>query len=120
MVRLVSHMGPREHVADPEILSLGWLPIPRRVEFFSLMHVMKARLSLSPRYIARNFIRQSDAHSYGLRQANINFTLSSCQFPVGTFTRAAIAQWNSLPIELKHIQPLAAFRRRLIAFLKTR
>ena len=120
MVRFVSYMGPREHVADAEIMCLGWLPIPQRVEFFLLMHLMKARLSLSPRYISRNFIHHSDVHSYGLRQSNINFSLSSCQFPVGSFTRTAIAHWNSLPIELKHIRSLVTFRQRLCAFLKSR
>ena len=111
MVRFVTYLGPREHVADAEIISLGWLSFSYlctswRPDYHSLLVTLPEILFV--------------ILMYGPRQSNINFSLSSCQFPVGSFTRTAIAHWNSLPIELKHIQSLAAFRRRLIAFLKSR
>ena len=100
MVRFVESMHPRQHVADVEILSLGWLPLPWRVDYFLLMHVMKAKLSLSPAYIASNFTCLSEVHSYGLRQSEVNFSLSCCSFPFGSFTRTATTLWNKLPVEM--------------------
>ena len=63
MVRFVKGMGPREHVADNEICSLGWLPFQKRVEFFILMHVFKVKKCLSPSYIAQGFTLLSNAHT---------------------------------------------------------
>ena len=118
MVRFVVGMGAREHVAEGDIFSLGWLPIWRRAEYFMTMHAARVKMSISPGYIAQNFVLASDAHSYGLRQHEYNFSISSCHFPVCSFTRTAIKLWNSLPSELKQIGNIAVFRRRLKAFMK--
>ena len=56
MVRFVKGMGPREHVADDEICSLGWLPFQKRVEFFALVHVFNIIKCLSPSYDSWNNI----------------------------------------------------------------
>ena len=87
MVRFVSGMGPREHVADAEISSLGWLPFQKRVEFFVLMHVYKVRKALSPAYISRNFVLLSEVHSHSLRQSNLFNSLLNCPlfFSTGLF-----------------------------------
>ena len=119
MVRFVGDMGPRDHVADGEILSLGWLPFYKRVEFFVLMHVKKVRLSLSPAYIKRNFVPQSDVHSYGLRQSGFNYSVARCSFPPGSFTRTAITFWNSLSAELKAVDSIKVFRKRLLVYLRS-
>ena len=117
MVRFVSGMGPREHVADAEISSLGWLPFQKRVEFFVLMHVYKVRKALSPAYISRNFVLLSDVHSHSLRQSDLNYSIAHCSFPPGSFTRTAITWWNRLPADLKQIDSVALFRKCLKAFL---
>ena len=120
MVRYVGSMNPRQHVADGEILSLGWLPLQQRVDYFLLMHVMKVKLSLSPAYIASHFTHLSDVHSYGLRQSEVNFSLSTCNFPSGSFTRTAITLWNKLPFDLKQCDKLLDFKKRLMSHLKNR
>ena len=117
MVRFVGSMGPREHVADGEISSLGWLPFHKRVEFFILMHVYKVKKALSPTYISRHFVLLSEAHSHGIRQSDLNYSVAHCPFPTGSFTRTAIALWNRLPACLKQIGAVALFRKRLKAFL---
>ena len=118
MVRFVGGMGPREHVADDEISTLGWLPFHKRVEFFMLMHVFQVRKCLSPAYIARSFVILSDVHSHSLRQSSLNYSIASCPFPIGSFTRTAIAWWNRLPAVLKQIDSLPTFKRQHKAFLK--
>ena len=74
MVRFVCSMGPREHVGDGEIHSLGWLPFPRRVDFFKMMHVFKVKKTIAPSYISQNFRLVSQTHSYGLRQSGQSAT----------------------------------------------
>ena len=117
MVRFVCSMGPREHVGDGEIHSLGWLPFPRRVDFFKMMHVFKVKKTIAPSYISQNFRLVSQTHSYGLRQSGQNFSLALCPFPPRSFTRSAICLWNSLPNEVKVTDERKAFRKRLIDFL---
>ena len=119
MVRFINGMGPREHIGDGEICSLGWLPFPRRVDYFKMMHVFKVKKAIAPSYICQNFKFVSETHSYGLRQSSLNFSLAGCTFPSRSFTRSAICLWNSLPIELKEIDEHKAFRKRLINFLKS-
>ena len=117
-VLFINWMGPKEHVGDSEICSLGWLPFPRRVDYFKMMHVFKVKKAIAPSYISQGFKFVSETHSYGLRQSSWNFSLSGCIFPIRSFTRSAICLWNSLPVELKEIDQQKVFRKRLIDFLK--
>ena len=55
MVWFICLMGPREHVGDSEMSSLRWLPFPKRVDFFKIMHVFKVRGNIAPSYISQNF-----------------------------------------------------------------
>ena len=118
MVRFVGEMGPREHVEDGDIWALGWMPFHKRVEFVGAMHVFKIKKSLAPSYISSHFRLVSSVHSYGLRQCNMNYSLSGCPFPPKSFTRSAILFWNSLPSELKSSESLRIFRKGLISYLK--
>ena len=118
MVRYVGNMGPREHVGDDDVWTLGWMPFHRRVDYFKAMHVFKVRKSLAPPYISERLRLISGVHSHGLRQADRNFSLVGCQFPPKSFTRSAIVLWNSLPSQLKVTESYAVFRKGLTAFLK--
>ena len=68
MVRFICGMGPREHVGDDEIRSLGWLPFPKRVDFFKMMHVFKVRKNIAPSYISQNFQLVNERDSLSLKQ----------------------------------------------------
>ena len=118
MVRFVRGMGPREHVGDGEIRSTGWLPFPRRVDYFKAMHVFRVKNLMAPSYLCQNFQLVSSVLSYSLRGSDVNFSLRACPFPPNTFTRSAIALWNSLPLDLKLIRSLNIFRRSLASFMK--
>ena len=118
LVRFILSMGPREHVGDCEIASLGWLQFSKRVDYFKLMHVFKVKKCLAPSYICQNFRLVSQTHTYGIRQSCQNFSLAKCCFPPKSFTRSAICLWNSLPSDLKAIDGYKAFKKRLIGFLR--
>ena len=118
MVRYVQFMGPREHIGNGDICSLGWLPFPKRVEFYKMMHVFKVRWSLAPTYMRKNFILVSDTHTHSLRQSGSNFSIAHCPFPNNSFTRSAITLWNSLPLSLKATHSRQVFKKGLVSFLK--
>ena len=118
MVRYVQSRDQRDHVGEADVWAMGWMPFRKRVEFFKAVHVFKVKKSTAPSYISRHFELVSGVHSYGLRHADRNFSLSNCQFPPKSFTRSAISLWNSLPSHLKEIDSLILFKKRLITFLK--
>ena len=118
MVRYVGCMGPREHVGDVDIWALGWMPFPKRVQFYEAMHVFRVRRSQAPSYISENFRLVSSIHSHGLRQSGYNYSLAGSRFPPQSFTRNAISFWNSLPIQLKSTESRNVFRKGLISHLK--
>ena len=41
MVRYVGCMGPREHVGDGDVWALGWMPFPKRVQFYGIKNLKK-------------------------------------------------------------------------------
>ena len=117
LVRYILNLGPREHVGDLEILSLSWLPFPKRVRYFELVHAFKIKRGLAPSYLAINFRNITDVHSYGIRQNLENFSLARYTCPTGSFSRCSISSWNSLPQQLKEIRSIGLFKMRLKSHL---
>ena len=108
--RFCLNLHPRHHVGNDEFRILGWLPFPKRVRFFNLVHAYKVRAGSSPQYLEQSFTRVDSVHTYNLRQSATNFSLARCSSPVGTFCRMAVSEWNSLPRELKKVRSLSAFK----------
>ena len=107
---LLSH---RSHIGPKHFSILSWLPFPKRVQYFNLVHTFKIKAGLSPSYLSQSFTQVSDVHRYNLRQSGLNFSLARCSSPTGTFNREAISGWNSLPSDLKAIRSLPLFKTRL-------
>ena len=106
-------MPHRSHIGPDHIAVLTWLPFPKRVKYFNLVHTFKVKSGLSPSYLTQSFTQVSDVHRYNLRQSGLNFSLARCSSPTGTFNREAISGWNSLPSDLKAIRSLPLFKTRL-------
>ena len=115
--RFVLHLPPRSHIGPYELSGLSWLPFPKRVAYFSLVHAFKVKNGLSPEYLANEFTGIADVHSHSLRQSHVNFSIARCSSPTGTFTRHTISDWNSLPSEIKVSQSVAVFKSRLKTYL---
>ena len=115
--RFALFLPHRGHIGPKELTSLSWLPFPKRVKYFNLVHTFKVRAGLSPSYLNENFEQISHVHHHNLRQSGFNFSLAHCSSPMGTFNREAICSWNSLPSDLKAIQSLTLFKSRLKNFL---
>jgi len=117
--RFALDFGPRSHVGLPQFRLLKWLPFPKRVLYFTLVHTFKIRNHLAPSYLSENFEIVNDVHSYHTRQSNVNFSLAHTRSPLGSFNRNAIRGWNSLPETLKKVRSLPVFKSRLRTFLSS-
>ena len=111
--RFALFLPHRGHIGPKELGDLSWLPFPKRVKYFNLVHTFKVKAGLSPLYLSENFDQISTVHRYNLRQSSHNFSLAHCSSPIGTFNREAISAWNSLPSELKEVKSLLLFKSRL-------
>ena len=111
--RFALFLSHRSHIGPEHFANLSWLPFPKRVKYFNLVHTFKVKAGLSPSYLSQSFTHVSDVHRYNLRQSSLNFSLARCSSPTGTFNREAISGWNSLPSELKEIRSLPLFKTRL-------
>ena len=118
MVRFVFGYDSRHHVGPPDLLSLTWLSISDRVNYFQLIHLFKIKHGLGPRYLRSNIVSVSDTHSYRTRGSRSNFhvskALSSCP---SAFAFSCVKQWNSLPQRIKIIDSLPVFKRELRQFM---
>ena len=121
MVRFVFGMDFREHVSLADFHRLKWLSIPDRVSYFKLLHLFKIRNNLAPSYLKVNFCPIADAHSYNTRGRNLNYHVSKdVSMCPRSFSFTAIKLWNALPLELKSIQQLPIFKRKLKEYLSRR
>ena len=117
--RFALFLPHRSHIGPDHFAALTWLPFPKRVKYFNLVHTYKVKAGLSPSYLSQSFTQVSDVHRYNLRQSGVNFSLARCSSPTGTFNREAISSWNSLPTDLKTIGSLPLFKTRLKAHLSS-
>ena len=92
-----------------------------RVKFFKLVHIFKIRHNLAPRYLMSNVTSVSHTHSYSTRGSDLNFHLSrSLASAPTTFAFTASKFWNELPSQIKEIESLALFKRKLKDYLFSR
>lgn len=115
--RFVLDFQPRSHIGEREFHFLNWLPFPKRVLYFSLLHAFKIRNDLAPSYLSANFEHVDGVHSHNTRQSTTNFSLAHTRSPLGSFNRHAISGWNSLPEDLKRLRSLPVFKSHLKKFL---
>ena len=118
MARFVYGLDNRGHIGKGELLSLSWLTIPDRVSYFKLVHIFKIRHDLAPRYLLPNFTSISGIHTHFTRGSGHNYHVSRdlAQSP-NSFAFTAIKLWNSLPNQIKEIDSIIVFKKKLKEFL---
>ena len=118
LVRFINGFESRHHVGPSELLSLSWLSIRKRVDYFKLIHLFKIKHGNGPQYLRSSIVSVSEAHSYGTRGSRANFhmskSLSRCP---SSFAFSCVKRWNALPSRIKTIDSLPAFKRELKKFL---
>ena len=97
--------------------NLHWLPVRPRIHFKKLLLVFKAIYGLAPPYIS-DLVTVKLKSSYDLR-SNSSLLLEPPKekmlstLGARSFYAAAPCLWNSLPAELRDIQSLCSFKRKL-------
>ena len=111
---------PRFCHITPILCDLHWLPIRYRINFKIILLTFKAIHGLAPKYISDLVVINSSM--YNLRSADSLFLSVphiNTKRTLGdrAFTIAAPKLWNSLPVELRQINSIFAFKRQLKSYL---
>ena len=111
---------PRFCHITPILCDLHWLPIRYRINFKIILLTFKAIHGLAPKYISDLVVIKSSL--YNLRSADSLFLSVphiNTKRTLGdrAFTIAAPKLWNSLPVELRQINSIFAFKRQLKSYL---
>ena len=118
MLRFVYGFESRHHVGPSNLLTLSWLTISDRVNYFKLIHLFKIKHGLGPGYLRTNLVSVSDMHTYGTRSSTSNFHLSKVLSKTpSSFAFSCVKVWNGLPERIKQIDSLPIFKRELKKFL---
>ena len=112
LIRFVLDLHHRSSIHNIHFKTLNWLPVSKRVEEITLLHVFKVRKGLAPKYMMEQFVEAVSTHSHDAR-----FSRSGCfAVPrVGTherksFTYVGCNLWNRLSNNIKSISCLSPFK----------
>ena len=118
--RIVCNIQKYDHVS-PAMRQLNWLPIKQQLVYKDTVMAYKCLNKLAPPYLCDKFVKRSELHS---RQTRNNNQLDIPQFRTAsgqrTFYYRAVKIWNSLENELREIQSLRLFKRKLKTYLLDR
>jgi hypothetical protein len=107
--RIVCNIQKYDHVS-PAIRQLNWLPIKQQLEYKDTVMAYK----LTPPYLCDKFVKRSELHSRQTRNNNqLDIPLFRTASGQRTFYYRAVKIWNSLENELREIQSLKRFKRKL-------
>ena len=98
--------------SDFLIDKLGWRKLDKQRLINKATMVYKSLNGLAPNYLRSKFTYRSNVSSYSLRGTNDNLTipLPHTNFMKNSFSYSGSVLWNSLPIELRQVNSLDAFR----------
>ena len=120
--RLIYSLSPRVHIT-PFLIDLHWLPVKARIEFKICLIVFKALKFNQPSYIRELLHRPVHESALNLRSLEDPYRLHEpraiCEkgFAGRSFSYTAPRLYNRLPVSLKQVDSLDAFKSHLKAFI---
>ena len=123
--RLIYSLPPRVPTTR-YLIELHWLPIKARIEFKICLVAFKALRFGEPKYLSDLLVCQSAGLGVDLRSSDDPFRLvepraiSECCFAERSFAYVVPRLLNRLPVSLKEVDSLQAFKSRLKTFLFAR
>ena len=111
--RIICNISRYDHIT-PVLYTLHWLPIQFRISFKILIFTFKAIHGLGPEYI-NNLIGIRDRSRYSLRSNSgllLNQPSAKLRKTLGdrSFTSAAPALWNKLPLYIRNTDNFTSFK----------
>ena len=121
MLRFINIMDIRAHIDHQNLFNMSWLTVPDRVAYFQLLHVYRIHKDLAPSYLRPSFVPLTTVHTHATRGSELNFQMSrDISMSQSGFAFSAIKQWNDLPISVKDVPSLGAFKKKLKSFFLSR
>ena len=115
--RIVCNIQKYDHVS-PAIRQLNWLPIKQQLVYKDTVIAYKCLNKLALPYLCDKFVKRSELHSRQTRNNNqLDIPLLRTASGQRTFYCRAVKIWNSLENELREIQSLRLFNRKLKTYL---
>jgi hypothetical protein len=116
--RLITYTKKRDHIT-PIFKHLHWLPVQQRIKLNILLFTFKCLYGRTPEYLSDHISYYKPARQ--LRSCN-SHNLIVPKYKLKNYGRRAISVaapllWNSLPVYLKSISTLSAFKSNLKTFL---
>ena len=113
--RLILQARKREHIT-PLLHSLHWLPIQARIDYKLSVLCYNFFSGSSPHYLSSTLTVYTPRRT--LRSSSDTLTLDvprvrSAKFGERSFSYCASKTWNSLPLQIRSIQTLTAFKKAL-------
>ena len=116
--RVVTCTRKYDHI-KPVLIKLHWLPVYYRVLFKVLLLVFKAFNGLAPHYVSDLLNKRVSVHSLRSNsQELLNIPRSRTKtYGDRAFSVAGPRQWNELPLDIRTISDVNAFKRSLKTYL---
>ena len=118
--RLVSGSKKQDHIT-PILHELHWLPVEKRITYKTLLITFKCLNNLVPSYLSDLIIQYKPTRT--LRSSSKNLLVIPRTYTIRYGERAfcAVAPrlWNGLPLDIRSINSLELFKKKLKAFLFT-
>jgi hypothetical protein len=118
LARVVAGTKRREHIR-PVMRNLHWLPVQQRIEYKVALITYKVLCTDQPEYL-RSLIqeykpaRRLRSEGQGLL---VKPTCFKSMLGERAYTQASATVWNSLPEQLRKVQDLLCFKKKLKTFL---
>jgi len=120
IVRFISGFKNRDHVGPDELSELGLLNTEYRTHQLTLTMVHKIFYNTGPEYLTNNFVKLDNRSNYNTRSKKFNFFVPHVTGATAkTFFYNGLKLWNSLPPDLKSIENLDSFKRKVKFYLNS-
>ena len=119
--RLITQTNKHDHIT-PVLSSLHWLPVPYRLQYMVLVYTFKIMHELAPVYMDNLISEYYPTRS--LRSGTAKFLTiprtRTKSYGERRFDKCAAALWNSLTVDIRHINYLVVFKKALKTHLFTK
>ena len=114
---LFSLLTVGELMGSPLLCKLHWLPMEKRIQFKTLLHVFQCLNGIAPPYLAKLFLLRH-THRQGLRSSSdktqLNTHESRLSYGKHAFSHSAAELWNNLPINVRKSSCVVTFKKKTL------
>ncbi|KAI5628111.1 hypothetical protein C0J50_8255, partial [Silurus asotus] len=117
--RILTRSRKYDHINDPILSSLHWLPVKFRIDYKLLLLTYKALNGLAPMYLSSLFTRYNLSRSLRSQNSGLLVVPKITKSTKGgrSFSHLAPKLWNSLPDGVQGSDTLTQFKCRLKMYL---